>query len=339
MFHSARWQLTFWYVAMIFGLSLVVSGFIFVGVNRELTRIESIQARRRERQTFEPNPLVRSADSDQHLVPPPIEVDEIRMRLLLLIGVVNVGVIGTVGFASYFLAGKTLKPIEAMLAAQRRFVTDASHELKTPLTALRTNTEVNLRDKQLSLVQAKQTLEQSLVQMDQLQQLLDHLLQLSLLDSRTNRQALAFVSWQLVQDQAVAQVKALADQKKIQLTAHTLEAQIKGNQIQLTELLVILLDNAIKYSSPKTEVTVQSKVTKTHLICQVIDRGVGIAEADLPKIFERFYQADMSRTKTLASGYGLGLAIAQSIAQCHSGKLTVESKVGQGATFTLSLPR
>ena len=110
-----------------------------------------------------------------------------------------------------------------------------------------------------------------------------------------------------------------------------------ADDASLTELMVILLDNAIKYSPAKTTVTVSSHLRSGHVYLSVADQGPGIAKADLPHIFDRFYRGDPSRSKGRSDGYGLGLSIARKIAEANHGAIEVTSAVGQGSTFTIKL--
>ena len=137
---------------------------------------------------------------------------------------------------------------------------------------------------------------------------------------------------------AIKKVTPLAKRQKITIEEQLESATVFGSATQLTELSVILLDNAIKYSPKNTIITVVTNVHRRTVQLQVIDRGVGISAALLPHIFDRFYRADASRTKNQVPGYGLGLAIAQRITELHQGRLAVKSEVGRGSTFTLSLP-
>jgi signal transduction histidine kinase len=115
-------------------------------------------------------------------------------------------------------------------------------------------------------------------------------------------------------------------------------AVVMADESSLTELLVILLDNAVKYSPEKSKVTLKVSFEGKHVVVSVADEGVGISADHLPHIFDRFYRADSSRTGGETHGYGLGLALAQKIAQLHKTTITVTSKQGKGSTFAVQLP-
>jgi len=130
----------------------------------------------------------------------------------------------------------------------------------------------------------------------------------------------------------------LAKKKQITLTTHKTDCVATADETSITKLLTILLDNAIKYTPEKGRVTLTSEHSDKALQLTVSDTGVGIARQEQPHIFDRFYRADLARTKDKSSGFGLGLAIAKRIVQLHKGKISVESKLGHGSTFTVTLP-
>ena len=138
--------------------------------------------------------------------------------------------------------------------------------------------------------------------------------------------------------QAVEKNTPLADKKKITLKDSLSERIVKGNPQSLVELISILINNAIKYSPEKSEVKVGVRGGKRHAIIEVEDQGIGIAEKDIPHIFDRFYRADTSRSKTKVDGYGLGLSIAKSIVDVHKGEIKVKSVIEKGSVFTVILP-
>ena len=113
---------------------------------------------------------------------------------------------------------------------------------------------------------------------------------------------------------------------------------VKGHRASLDELVSILVDNAIKFSKKDSKVIVRTKKDKNIAILQVIDKGTGIRKTDQPHIFNRFYQADSSRSKIKNDGFGLGLSIAKKIVKIHNGTIIVKSEFGKGSTFTVKLP-
>jgi two-component system, OmpR family, sensor histidine kinase CiaH len=350
MFHSARLRLTIWFVLLILGLTTLVSAFVYLGINQELQHLEQLQ-QVIQYQNPEFLPTFDSDLSASHPVPVPqdepglrikmihTDVSAIRWRIISTMVLVNAGIAILIGVISYFLAGKTLKPIQTMMEEQRRFLADASHELRTPLTSLRTATEVSLRDKGLSLSEAKTLLKDNLEEVKNLQYLSEGLLRLSSLENHEAR-----LVWQAVQvvemvNEAVKKVTPQAKVKKIFLRSEVVNLTVKGDKLALIEVLVILLDNAIKYSPKNTEITVQAVKKKDTIVILVSDQGMGIESQDLSHIFDRFYRADQSRSTTFGSGYGLGLPIAQRIVEQHHGRIEVTSQPGKGSTFIVVLPK
>lgn len=315
MFNAARLKLTGWYLLIIMVLSLTFSFIIFRFIMAEITRFEQVRLR-----GLPPIPLQ---------IANPTLYAEIRQRVIYRLGVVNAGILVVSGVLGYLLAGRTLAPIQTMVDEQNRFISDASHELKTPLTSLKIAFEVWLRNKNLK--EAEEVVRESIIEVNKLQVLSESLLQLAWYQKTDIRQTLTKVSVQAVVDAALKKLEVVAKKKKINLSSEGRDFQVQANQDQLTNLLVILLDNAIKYSSSGQTV----KVTTANHKIKVMDQGMGIAREDLPKIFDRFYRADAARTKTKVGGYGLGLSIAKRIADMHHWGIFVDSKLDRGTTFTI----
>lgn len=331
MFHSATLRLTLWYLFILMSIGLIFSGIIYQVASSEInSRIEIVQQR-----------LQNEAD-DMNVVFPGYDFAMIRafqtkqaqsslfanllyMNLLLLAGG---------GIASYFLARRTLQPIEQSHEAQSRFTSDASHELRTPLAAMKTELEVALRDPKLSKQEMKELLLSNLEEVDKLSKISQTLLLLSRLEhSALTSQRIAF-------DDIVRRTVENSNRKKPRINYAPPEKPlyITANQVSVEELVTILIDNAIKYSpqNSKVQVSLKKKGRKARL--QVTNLGKGIAADDLPHIFERFYRVDESRTGGREAGFGLGLALAKKIVEMHKGDLSASSQVGKKTTFTVSLP-
>lgn len=261
-----------------------------------------------------------------------IAAQHLQRNLILL----NLGTLAVGAVISYGLARKTLQPIEEAFESQGRFTADASHELRTPLTAMQTSIEVGLRNPKLTLTGSKELLQSMLDEVKKLSSLSNGLLKLT----RQNGQDLPKqpVAVATISDEAIAQLMLAAANKHITLTNKTGTEVVKGDAVSLKEALVILLDNAIKYSPEKTLITITCKTAGRYAYLAVQDQGQGIKATDLGHIFERFYRADSARSRGSVEGYGLGLSIAQQIAQAHGGQLDAKSRPGEGSTFTLKLP-
>jgi signal transduction histidine kinase len=238
----------------------------------------------------------------------------------------------------WFLAGKTLKPIKEMVDEQGRFITDASHELRTPLTSLKTEIEVNLRDKKLTLEEAKKLLKSNLEEVNSLQSLSDGLIKLTQYQKGSNGLIFTEVTLSSISKEAIKKIESLAQNKKIEIVNKISDLKIQGDKQTLIELLVIFLDNAIKYSSSQTKIKLNTEKTDHHVSLSINDEGIGIEKKDLPHLFDRFYQSNQARTKSPTMGYGLGLSIAKQIVDKHHGLIRVQSRLGKGTTFIVQLP-
>ncbi len=238
---------------------------------------------------------------------------------------------------SYLLARKTLQPIEKAHAAQRRFTADASHELRTPIAAMQTEIEVYLRDENLTKEEAKDLLKSNLEELAKLRDLSSNLLLIARQDEDGQLELKPTKSEKISHD-ALSRVRKLAKNKQITLENTIDKAQVRANQKALSELLVVLLENAIKYSPSETTVTLRGQVKGRHYRYSVEDSGRGIDSDDYERIFERFFRVDQSRNKTVIDGTGLGLAIAKNIASQHGTNIQVKSPgIGKGTTFWVDL--
>lgn len=329
MFKEARIKLTAWYLAIIMVVSLSFSFAIYVGVNRELRRIENFQKDRIQR-LIRGNPLLPSLPFDEDMD----AISESRKRIILNLALINISIFVFSGLGGYFLAGQTLDPIKKMVDEQKEFVSNASHELRTPLTSLMTEIEVALRDKKINLKTAKNLLSSNLEEVKKMNKLSNYLLKLNKFGTKDNDQfqsEFEEVDLGKVALEAIDKITPLATKRGIKIIEDLKSIKVKGSSESLTELALILLDNAIKYSKKSGKVEVKTK--DSSLI--VSDHGIGISEEDLPHIFDRFYRADTSRSKDGVDGYGLGLSIAKSIADLHGAKIKVDSKEGLGTTFSV----
>lgn len=222
--------------------------------------------------------------------------------------------------------------LEGALEAQRRFVADASHELRTPLTTIRGNAGLLQQYSDITPQDRAEALSQIGQEAERMSRLVQDLLTLARADAGQHLSRRP-VELDLLTEQVVSQARRLGH-------AHTVEMQVEpvevlGDQDALHQLVLILLENAVKYTPPGGTVSVRLHRDGADAVLAVSDTGVGIAEADLPHIFERFYRADQARQ---AGGTGLGLSIAQWIASEHSGSITARSRAGHGSVFEVRLP-
>lgn len=326
MFKEARIKLTVWYLAIIMGVSLSFSGVIYLGVNRELSRIANFQRTRIQGivRGF-PVPMEVSSSPDMNAI------DDARARIIFTLGLINISIFIFSGLGGYFLAGQTLDPIAEMLKKQKEFVSNASHELRTPLTSLTTEIEVALRDKNISLSDAKKLLVSNLEEVKKMNDLSNYLLKLNKFQDGKNSAKFKKVDLKIIVENVITKLKPIARLKNINIVLKLSKCVINGEEEALSELVTILTENAIKYSqkSKNVEIVIKNKT----LI--VKDNGVGISSVDLPHIFERFYRAESSRNKDKSEGYGLGLAIAKTITDLHGATIKVSSKIDKGTTFSV----
>lgn len=340
MFTSARVKLTIWYLIIVVIITSFFSLVIYSAVFAELKRgFDRAQLRMRtEELGF---PLPQSKNIPEHSEEPPEfmfgqDFEEAIERVKLRLFIIN-GIIWSVSAAfSYFFAGYTLKPIKIAMDKQKEFIANASHELRTPLTAMKTSLEVALRDTTLSQ-DAKEILAGNLSDVKSLEDLSNNLLSLSRVQVHSKIIDRGKIRIGDILQSIKGQFEPIAKQKKITLDIETTSGVfIKADAKLLHQLLAILVDNALKYTN-KGQVKVKITLLKKYSRIMVSDTGQGIPERDIPYIFDRFYQAETSRSSK--NGYGLGLAIAQEIVELHGGKIKVQSQESKGTVFSVYLPK
>lgn len=231
-----------------------------------------------------------------------------------------------------------LQRIEAALDRVSRFSADASHELRTPITVMRTRAELALR-RPRTLAENRHTVEQLHTELVHTSKLLDNLMLLARADSDAEQLRFVPTNVEHVLKDVLAQASPIADEKRVSLHAALPQHPmwIAGDPQLLQRLFLILIDNAVKYTPPLGQVAIALTVEDGMTIVSVRDTGVGISSEDLPRIFDRFYRADKARTRELG-GAGLGLSIGRWIAEAHGGLVRVESQPGTGSTFRVVLP-
>lgn len=232
-----------------------------------------------------------------------------------------------------YFAAKAIEPIDVTMQKQRNFVADASHELRTPLSVMLAS--VDLLTPLESNRQITDDIRSEIINM---RNLVNSLLLLARSESDKDESDFSHFDLSKVAQNMVSSLQHLANAKNIKLV-HDFEPGIilYGDAIKIRQLFNILLDNAIKYSLDNMAVLFNIKRRHSQVIITVQDYGVGIAKEDLINIFERFYRADKARSRAQSS-FGLGLSIARQIAERHGGEIKVESELGRGSVFTVSIP-
>jgi len=300
-----------------------------------------------------------------------------RFLILLIVAIPIALAVSLVG--GWFLAGRALRPVDAItLAAQRiaagdlcqrltmstapdeigrlaatfnnmigrldasfrqirQFTSDASHELRTPLTVMKGETELVLR-RPRPLEDYQSVLESNLEEIDRMTHIVDELLFLSHADMGEVKMELIPVALELLVEDIHRQATLLGQDRNIEVVLGTvMPAVVQGDELRLRELLLNLVENAVKYSHPGGKVEIALVTDGRHASLSVTDQGIGITPADHARIFARFFRTDNARAHT-KKGTGLGLAICSWIAESHRGRIDVKSNVGYGSTFTVTLP-
>jgi heavy metal sensor kinase len=227
--------------------------------------------------------------------------------------------------------------LDAAFGRVTRFTADASHELRTPIAFMRTTAEVALR-KQRPEEDYRNALAQILSELERTSGLVEDLLLLARADSGSQMQRERVDLLQTVVE-ACEKGKVLAEAKGVAFDWRPPAAALglQGDRQAIRRLLLILIDNAVKYTGAGGQVRLGVVRTNGNAVINVEDSGIGISETDLPHIFDRFYRADKARSKE-TGGAGLGLAIAQWIVAAHRGEIHVESQLGYGSRFSVVLP-
>jgi signal transduction histidine kinase len=219
-----------------------------------------------------------------------------------------------------------------------RFTADASHELRTPLTIMRGELEALLKDGRLSDDQTGQVAS-ILEEAERLTHIVEGLLLMSRLEAGESRMSKDPVDFAALVACTADQMEPLAEDQHITLTCDVATGlMVEGNEVRLKQVVVNLLDNAIKYTPEGGRITVRVAEEAQNVLLEVSDNGIGISTAALPHVFERFYRSEQVQARR-ARGTGLGLSMVQSIVEAHSGSVTVESREHEGSCFRILLPR
>lgn len=240
----------------------------------------------------------------------------------------------------YYMAAKNIKPLEILFAREHEFAADASHELRTPLTVLSLGVESLQNDDESKLSGfAQEVLRDMQHETKYMSRLIEALLTLARGDEENTPLARAKVDLTEVAVKVCNKMRPLAAKKGLELEYAAGDAPqvfILGDKNKMEQLLIIFIDNAIKYSETGT-ITVTVDADSMHAVIKVMDEGIGISESDAQKIFERFYRVDKARSRA-AGGFGLGLNIARIIVVRHGGTVSVKPRSPHGSIFTVRLP-
>lgn len=240
--------------------------------------------------------------------------------------------------AGHFMSGRAIVPLKEAYEKQRQFAADASHELRTPLAVVMASAELLLNDPSIQSPFLKQVIEDVRDEVKKMTKLVGDLLVVARSDNKALKlKPQKFDLAELLQ-QNIRMMQPLAEKKKVALHEKNMKkTMIHADEQKIKQLVLILVDNAVKYTPEGGEVTVSmEKAERGRVRFAVKDTGIGISEADREKIFDRFYRVDKARSREMG-GNGLGLAIAQEIVNLHKGEISVESEQGKGTTFFVEL--
>jgi two-component system phosphate regulon sensor histidine kinase PhoR len=264
----------------------------------------------------------------------PIEVDHGNGKTILISG----SIYSEGKEPRGILTAQDITQLKRLESTRQKFVANVSHELKTPITFIRSMFETLVSAKQKNIDISLALLEKGVVHTDRLNQIIDDLLHLSTLETTGGEIEKASTNLQSVIDLAVQQCREQANEKNIQIIANGNDRQVRCNANLLGQAIKNLVENAIKYSPGSTQVTIDSHDEHDQMAIRIMDEGPGIDHQHLTKLFQRFYRVDTARSRQLG-GTGLGLAIVKHIAQAHGGQATVSSTLGKGSAFTIFLPK
>jgi signal transduction histidine kinase len=283
--------------------------------------------------------LVAMATADE------IEIEDRYASLIVTFGTAAVGAILLVAMGGWLLARQSTAPVEQSIQQMRRFMADAAHELRTPLTVLRSRAEVTLQRSREpgEYVVALNAIERESARLGHI---IEDLLMLARVDAGERPIERRRVLLDDLALDATETVRVIAERRPVRLELEGFEeAPVEGDASLLRQLLIILLDNAIKYTPPRGLVRVAVTSDAASVTLTVSDTGIGIASEHLPFVFDRFYRADAARSRidgtgaSTSEGVGLGLAIARWIAEQHAARITIQSEPDHGTTVSVVFSR
>jgi signal transduction histidine kinase len=256
-------------------------------------------------------------------------------RILLTLLLVGIGMLAALFLVSLLFAKRAIRPIEESWQKQRQFVADASHELKTPIAIIGANMDAIETDGEDTINNQKEWISYIRSELGRMGKLVNDMLYLAKSDEEKPEDAQIY-DFSTICETAVAVMEAPIYDKKIHLTTDIeKDIPVRGDMEKIKQAVLILLENAAKYTNEGGSVSVSLKKSKSLALFCVENTGEGIPQTDIPKIFDRFYRPDSSRS-TESGGYGLGLAIAKTIVERMDGEISAQSIQGL-TTFTIAL--
>lgn len=255
---------------------------------------------------------------------------------IILYGIIIIGGLSII--TSYYLSKKTIEPLRKSITSQMEFVQNVSHELRTPLTIIQAKQELLLQEPNSKIIDKSEDIVLTLNETKRLSRLVKDLLVLSRADSKKMVLQKESVNIDEYIKEIVSPYKEVAEleEKKITLNLnYNMDVNIDTNKIY--QLMIILLDNAIKYTEKDDEIQINTYSKDNKCVIEVKDTGIGVSDEGLKRIFERFYREDRARNRE-TGGTGLGLSIASMIVNAHNGSIKASHNQPKGTIFTIRLP-
>lgn len=258
------------------------------------------------------------------------------LKTLVLIGFISLIVLL---FISIYLTNKSIVPIKETFEKQKQFIADASHELKTPLAIIKTNTSLVLSHPYDTIKNQSKWINYINLQTDRMSELISEMLSLAKMDAAENKLPLSPINISKIVESMILMFDAVIYENNIELETNiSKNLFINGDKESLKKLFSIIMDNAIKHTNKNGNITVSLFSDKNKVKMIIRNTGEGIAPEHLERIFERFYRVDSSRDRE-TGGYGLGLSIASSIVKQHKGKIYAKSNIGEFTSFIVEIPQ
>ena len=255
---------------------------------------------------------------------------------LVGVGLLALGIVTAI---AYYMAGRAIIPLREAYEKQRQFAADASHELRTPLSVVMSSADVLLSDQSIKSPFLRQVIEDVKDEVKKMSKLVSDLLLVARSDNNALKMQWKKINLGALLNQNVRIMQPLAQKKNINLVAEDIvDLELSADEQKLKQVILILVDNAIKYTPEGGTVVVRFDGRFEGMArFSIMDTGIGIAPEDLDRVFERFYRVDKARARAMG-GNGLGLSIAHEMVRLHEGNIKVESVVDQGTKFTVEIP-
>lgn len=254
---------------------------------------------------------------------------EFKQKTLIILIILNILIVTIVGFLSYLLAKKNIKPIEIAMKKQKEFISNVSHELKTPITALKSSFEIELRSKKPDF---RNTLISGIEEVDKINSLLNGFLRLSSFENKTYKLKKEEIHLKILLDEIVKRHMDSIIEKRIEVIYDLKENVILSDKFLMTELLSIFIHNSVKFNKSYGKISISTYRDGKMDIIKIKDTGEGMSKEVLEKIFDRFYKGDESRNR---EGHGIGLAIAKEIMSIYQTKIDVITRKNEGTEIVL----